>query len=983
MDIKLIICSRTLLALLLYISNAFAEQGNGTNDIYGRTYKGLVLENGLKVILVSDPSTTFEAASLNVAVGAMSDPKELQGLAHLLEHVILVRGNMKYPEPDEFANYVHLNGGYRGASTYMDYARYFFSVYPNALEGSLDRLFHTVHSPLLSESSIKAEIDLVSSENAIYASQDVRRLVRLDQYTSREGHPFNTFGTGSRDSLWDKPRELGLDLRNETVQFYKKYYSANLMTLAVVGKDNLTTLEDIVTRIFRPLENRNATLPSFGPPYGPSELGVKIEMVAKGQMKRLSMVFPIPAMDKNVFEIYIANVVTQGGNHSLLSFLRLEGLITSSSAEVNKKCRGHFVFQVILDLTDLGVLRHEEVAVKVFQFFNLLRNHPPQKWFWDEVEEIKNYTTKYQTKVEAVELAALLGKSMIESTPDDVVEEYLSPKRTQFNATQIVESLEWIRPGNMRLFFVSNSIKNASSTEPHYQFKYNSGPFESKFLTAMKTIEVHPNIIFPTRNIFVPKDFAMKQNVSDSVFESTNFSSMWIYTNDENNSPKVDVRIELFSTYTPYVTPQDIGMNSILAVLLKTRLLPMGLKAIAAGTSIKISNDDSGLKIRVEGYTDGFTLIVTELMHTIYSLSFTRYDFDIAKKTYVSSIKENLNAEPCTLANTGILLAETYFEQDMILYALNDLSLEDFELFYRRFVSRPSLYWRFFGGIQKWEAIALVQTSEALLLKRGSRPGQSFKQSIEKRVVEIPRGTSWLYRISSEIHSSSCTKVVFQAGSKTKDQGDKLALLSDLMHHPLNVQLYTKERLGYLVGIVDTSITLQLYVQGERDTKFMERRINNFLHKFRGMLKNMTQEELDLRMLTLMERFIIIGNETKIDELQKFYDELIGFTPGEYRRLSIHVSPEVPSATEEVENIPADETPAQANVANITKFGSMTKANQTVTTELEVQVDKGLSIADLTNGIPTDEILVIGLNQTTVEIISLASWNLDCYLRPV
>lgn len=60
-------------------------------------------------------------------------------------------------------------------------------------------------------------------------------------------------------------------------------------------------------------------------------------------------------------------------------------------------------------------------------------------------------------------------------------------------------------------------------------------------------------------------------------------------------------------------------------------------------------------------------------MHTIYSLSFTRYDFDIAKKTYVSSIKENLNAEPCTLANTGILLAETYFEQDMILYALNGI----------------------------------------------------------------------------------------------------------------------------------------------------------------------------------------------------------------------------------------------------------------------------------------------------------------------
>lgn len=132
--------------------------------------------------------------------------------------------------------------------------------------------------------------------------QDRSRLGRLDTHTSRDGHPFNTFTTGSRDTLWNKPRELGLDVRNETEQFYKKFYSANLMTLAVIGKDNLTILEEIVTRIFTPLKNRNATLSKWEqPPFGPSELGVKIEMVAMGEMKRLIMLFPIPDQDKDVF----------------------------------------------------------------------------------------------------------------------------------------------------------------------------------------------------------------------------------------------------------------------------------------------------------------------------------------------------------------------------------------------------------------------------------------------------------------------------------------------------------------------------------------------------------------------------------------------------------------------------------------------------------------------------------------------------------
>ena len=38
-------------------------------------------------MLVSDPSTDKSAASLDVNIGSMSDPKELPGLAHFCEHM--------------------------------------------------------------------------------------------------------------------------------------------------------------------------------------------------------------------------------------------------------------------------------------------------------------------------------------------------------------------------------------------------------------------------------------------------------------------------------------------------------------------------------------------------------------------------------------------------------------------------------------------------------------------------------------------------------------------------------------------------------------------------------------------------------------------------------------------------------------------------------------------------------------------------------
>ena len=66
-----------------------------------RLYRGLVLSNRLKVVLVSDPSTDKSAASLSVRVGSLFDPVDKQGMAHLLEHALFISSKKVLPSNTE------------------------------------------------------------------------------------------------------------------------------------------------------------------------------------------------------------------------------------------------------------------------------------------------------------------------------------------------------------------------------------------------------------------------------------------------------------------------------------------------------------------------------------------------------------------------------------------------------------------------------------------------------------------------------------------------------------------------------------------------------------------------------------------------------------------------------------------------------------------------------------------------------------------
>ncbi|KAK6048043.1 peptidase, M16 family [Cooperia oncophora] len=109
-----------------------------------REYRGLELTNGLRVLLVSDPTTDKSAAAMDVNVGSLMDPWELQGLAHFCEHMLFL-GTDKYPKENELRQckscklkldqFILGNGGKRNAETKSDHTNYYFDIKPDAMKG--------------------------------------------------------------------------------------------------------------------------------------------------------------------------------------------------------------------------------------------------------------------------------------------------------------------------------------------------------------------------------------------------------------------------------------------------------------------------------------------------------------------------------------------------------------------------------------------------------------------------------------------------------------------------------------------------------------------------------------------------------------------------------------------------------------------------------------------------------------------------------
>jgi insulysin len=163
-------------------------------------FRRLVLDNGIKVLLVSDPKFNKSAAALVVPVGQIDDPRDSEGLAHFLEHMLFL-GTDKYPDEGEYGRFIQRNGGTNNAYTSSDHTNFHFDVRHDVLPEALDRFAQFFIAPKFNPEFVGREVNAVHNEAMRHVQNDFRRdwSARRELYDPASGE--SKFAGGNKDTL--------------------------------------------------------------------------------------------------------------------------------------------------------------------------------------------------------------------------------------------------------------------------------------------------------------------------------------------------------------------------------------------------------------------------------------------------------------------------------------------------------------------------------------------------------------------------------------------------------------------------------------------------------------------------------------------------------------------------------------------------------------------------------------------------------------
>ncbi|RUS68868.1 hypothetical protein EGW08_023369 [Elysia chlorotica] len=416
-----------------------------------RQYRGIELENGLKILLVSDPETDKSSAAMDVHIGSLKDPWDIPGLAHFCEHMLFL-GTRKYPEENEYNKFLSEHGGMSNAFTSSENTNYYFDISPDYLAGALDRFSQFFCSPLFTASATGREVNAVDSESSRNLQSDQRRLFQLDKSLSRPDHDFSKFGTGNKETLEEIPKSKGIDVRDELLKFHSQYYSSNIMGMCVVGRESLDELQSMVVPLVEGIVNKNVQVPSWdSSPYSENELQITVCAVPVKDIREMVIVWPTPDFsdfyDANPGH-YLGHLVGHEGTGSILSELKARGWANTLVGGQRGGAKGFSSFSVAVDLTDEGQENTDEIIALIYQYIHMLRKEGAQEWIFKENKDLASMSFHFKDKESPKAYTSALAARLQEYPMEDVLRVY--SLFDDFRPDLINTIIDKLTPENMR-----------------------------------------------------------------------------------------------------------------------------------------------------------------------------------------------------------------------------------------------------------------------------------------------------------------------------------------------------------------------------------------------------------------------------------------------------------------------------------------------------------------------------------------------------
>ena len=807
-----------------------------------RDYRYLVLANGLKVLLVSDPKADKSAASLSVYRGSFDDPVDRPGLAHFLEHMLFV-GTEKYPEPNGYFSYIQGNGGSSNAYTASEVTNYFFDVKPDSFRKGLDRFAQFFIAPLLQKEYVEREKNAVQSEYQLQIKEDGWRGYAVQKQAMNPGHPLSRFNIGSLDTLSG-------DVHGALMKFFQNNYSANQMGLVVLDRESLDAMQPWVVGLFGQIENRRLDdIQRRVPVFRKNQLPATIRHDNLKDQRDLTYTFSIPPivdLYRKKPAGYIANLLGHEGEGSLHKLLSELGWIHLLAAGPSSIDDNHAVMTISMQLTERGAAHIPEITGYLFAYLNLLRQGRIEEWIYDEQSQVAELGFRFAERISAIATVQSLSPLLEDYLARDLlVAPYLMEK---FDAQLIEKFLQRLVPSNV-MMAISSPEYEGQQTEDWFGVRYDLdvGPIEIAKVEA-------PMLSLPARNPFLPESLTLVAGDDDIPLPVIGEPSAQIYvdTDLEFNVPRAVTHVSLRNP-GGLMDAGNAARAWLYTALVQDDLNSLAYPALLAGVSYQIASPPKGIRISIAGYEDKQFVLLDEVVRRLVNLDIRQDRFVVLKDQLLKDLQNQIKDKPFQQVYRRLMdeLVSSAWPASELIAQVEPLTRNELMQWRDEFFQRVSMQALVHGNVEDEKAdslkelinshIPLAEVTESTPLVRDIEGGNEVALDID--------------------HDDAAMILYVQDDNATLRARARSALFTHLIKPAYFSSLRTEQQLGYVVSAMNPVFYEQggvaFMVQSPVAGPFrLKKQTRLFLESLAARFEEMSEEEFSANRSGLITQLI-------------------------------------------------------------------------------------------------------------------------------
>lgn len=344
----------------------------------------IVLDNGLKIILLEEHKAPVISFQVWYKVGSRNETTGKTGLSHMLEH-FMFKGTKKYG-PQEFSRLIAQNGGNDNAMTHYDFTMYFEIMASDRVEIPVRLEADRMDGLLFDEREFQSELQVVKEERRMRSEDNpAGALYENLAAMAYMAHPYKAPIIG-----WMSDLE-GL-ARDDAVDYYQKYYIPNNAFIVMVGDFKRDEVLPLIQKHFG--RKKRGPLPPELATVEPSQEGERRFFLKKeAELPMIAVAYHVPNLrDNNGYALALLAVVLGEGKSSRLykSLVIDKQLALDVDVDYEWLSKDPNLFTIFMSV--MPGKKPDEVENELYSELEKIKKSPPAV---RELEKAKNQLEAY------------------------------------------------------------------------------------------------------------------------------------------------------------------------------------------------------------------------------------------------------------------------------------------------------------------------------------------------------------------------------------------------------------------------------------------------------------------------------------------------------------------------------------------------------------------------------------------------------------